>query len=250
MVALRQEDLKRMLAYSTMGQVGEIFTVLGLGTWLAAAGALSHVLNHAIMKDLLFLCAGGLIFRVGSRKLSDLAGLVHEMPWAVGCMSIGIVSIMGLPPFNGFVSKYLMIVACMDAGQPLSAAALIGGEPRGGELLHASTLRTILLGPRPGGTPPRAGRHHDHARPHDHPRGPVRDPRRGPADGPVPRHPGHQRAYAAPRLRRGPYAGNSAVARRKLARVCDPAHDRRRRADLVPQGSREGRDGAPPPSCS
>lgn len=149
-MALRQEDLKRMLAYSTMGQVGEIFTVLGLGTWLAAAGALSHVLNHAIMKDLLFLCAGGLIFRVGSRKLSDLAGLVHEMPWAVGCMSIGIVSIMGLPPFNGFVSKYLMIVACMDAGQPLIAAALIAASLVGASY-YMRILRTILLDPAPAG---------------------------------------------------------------------------------------------------
>ena len=149
-MALRQEDLKRMLAYSTMGQVGEIFTVLGLGTWLAAAGALSHVLNHAIMKDLLFLCAGGLIFRVGSRKLSDLAGLVHEMPWAVGCMSIGIVSIMGLPPFNGFVSKYLMIVACMDAGQPLIAAALIAASLVGA-IYYMRILRTILLDPAPAG---------------------------------------------------------------------------------------------------
>lgn len=147
-MALRQEDIKRMLAYSTMGQVGEIFTVLGLGTWLAAAGALAHVLNHAIMKDLLFLCAGGLIFRVGSRKLSDLAGLVHEMPWAVGCMSIGIVSIMGLPPFNGFVSKYLMIVACMDAGQPLIAAALIAASLVGA-IYYMRILRTILLDPAP-----------------------------------------------------------------------------------------------------
>ena len=102
-MALRQEDLKRMLAYSTMGQVGEIFTVLGLGTWLAAAGALSHVLNHAIMKDLLFLCAGGLYLPRRQPQAFRSAGLVHEMPWAVGCMSIGIVSIMGLPPFNGFV---------------------------------------------------------------------------------------------------------------------------------------------------
>ena len=149
-MALRQEDIKRMLAYSTMGQVGEIFTVLGLGTWLAAAGALAHVLNHAIMKDLLFLCAGGLIFRVGSRKLSDLAGLVHEMPWAVGCMSIGIVSIMGLPPFNGFVSKYLMIVACMDAGQPLIAAALIAASLVGA-IYYMRILRTILLDPAPAG---------------------------------------------------------------------------------------------------
>lgn len=68
------------------------------------------------MKDLLFLARAASSSASAAAKLSDLAGLVHEMPWAVGCMSIGIVSIMGLPPFNGFVSKYLMIVACMDAG--------------------------------------------------------------------------------------------------------------------------------------
>lgn len=147
-MALKQQDIKRMLAYSTMGQVGEIFTVLGLGTWLAAAGALAHVLNHAIMKDLLFLCAGGLIFRVGSRNLSDMAGLVRQMPWTVGCMSIGIVSIMGLPPFNGFVSKYLMIVACMDAGQPLIAAALIAASLVGA-VYYMRILRTILFDPAP-----------------------------------------------------------------------------------------------------
>ncbi len=131
-----------------MGQVGEIVTVLGLGTALAAAGALAHVLNHAIMKDLLFLCAGGLIFRVGSRNLSDMAGLVRQMPWTVGCMSIGIVSIMGLPPFNGFVSKYLMIVACMDAGQPLVAAALIAASLVGA-VYYMRILRTILFDPAP-----------------------------------------------------------------------------------------------------
>ncbi len=56
LMALRQDDLKRLLAYSTMGQVGEIFMVVGLGTWLATTGSLLHVLNHAIMKNLLFLC--------------------------------------------------------------------------------------------------------------------------------------------------------------------------------------------------
>ena len=72
------------------------------------------------------------------------------MPWAVGCMSIGIVSIMGLPPFNGFVSKYLMIVACMDAGQPLIAAALIAASLVGA-IYYMRILRTILLDPAPGG---------------------------------------------------------------------------------------------------
>ena len=139
-----------LILWGGLVDLGLALMGLGLGTWLAAAGALSHVLNHAIMKDLLFLCAGGLIFRVGSRKLSDLAGLVHEMPWAVGCMSIGIVSIMGLPPFNGFVSKYLMIVACMDAGQPLIAAALIAASLVGA-IYYMRILRTILLDPAPAG---------------------------------------------------------------------------------------------------
>lgn len=151
--ALRQEDLKRMLAYSTMGQIGEIVTVLGIGTWLSLTGALAHTLNHAIMKDLLFLCAGALIFRAGSRKLSDLAGLGRRMPWTTGCMSIGILSIMGLPPFNGFISKYLMIVACMDAGQPLLAAALIAASLVGA-VYYMRILRTLLFDPEPIGRPP------------------------------------------------------------------------------------------------
>jgi formate hydrogenlyase subunit 3/multisubunit Na+/H+ antiporter MnhD subunit len=71
--AVRQTDIKRMFAYSTIGQIGEIVAVLGLGTWLAMTGALAHVLNHAIMKDLLFLAAGALILRVGSRNLADIS---------------------------------------------------------------------------------------------------------------------------------------------------------------------------------
>ena len=123
--ALRQGDIKRMFAYSTIGQVGEIVAVLGVGTWLAMTGALTHVLNHAIMKDLLFLAAGALIVRAGSRKLADLAGLARFMPWTTTCMVIGLVAIMGLPPFNGFVGKYVMIVACIEAGHILLAAALL-----------------------------------------------------------------------------------------------------------------------------
>lgn len=151
-MALKQEDLKRMLAYSTMGQVGEIFTVLGIGTWLAATGALAHVLNHAIMKDLLFLCAGGLILRVGSRKLSDMAGLVREMPWTVGCMTIGFIAIMGLPPFNGFVSKYLMIAACIDAGHPLFAVALLAASLVGA-IYYVRIMKTLIFDEAPANRP-------------------------------------------------------------------------------------------------
>ena len=127
-MALVQQDIKRMLAYSTLAQIGEIGLVLSLGTFAATAGALTHVLNHAVMKDLLFLAAGGLILRAGSQRLGDLAGMGKAMPFTGACMAIGLVSIMGLPPMGGFFSKFLMLKAALDAGQPwMAALILVGG---------------------------------------------------------------------------------------------------------------------------
>lgn len=127
-MALAQQDIKRMLAYSTLAQIGEIGLVLSLGTFAATAGALTHVLNHAVMKDLLFLAAGGLILRAGSQRLGDLAGLGKAMPFTGACMAVGLVSIMGLPPMGGFFSKFLMLKAALDAGQPwMAALILVGG---------------------------------------------------------------------------------------------------------------------------
>ncbi len=143
-MALKQDDIKRMLAYSTIGQIGEIVAVLGLGTWLALTSSLLHVLNHAIMKDLLFLGAGALILRAGSRTLSDMAGIVRFMPITTTCMAIGLVSIMGLPPLNGFVGKYLMIVACIQAGHSLLAVALLIASLIGA-MYYMRILRTILF---------------------------------------------------------------------------------------------------------
>ena len=128
LMALAQQDIKRMLAYSTLAQIGEIGLVLSLGTFAATAGALTHVLNHAVMKDLLFLAAGGLILRAGSQRIEDLAGLGKAMPFTGACMAVGLVSIMGLPPMGGFFSKFLMLKAALDAGQPwMAALILVGG---------------------------------------------------------------------------------------------------------------------------
>ncbi len=151
-MALQQDDIKRMLAYSTLGQVGEIALVLGLGTWLATAGALAHVFNHAIMKDLLFLGAGALILRVGSRKLSDMRGLGQQMPWTVTCMAVGLISIMGLPPFAGFFSKYLMIQAAVDAGFIWLAALILGGSLVGA-IYYTRILKVLVFEERPADAP-------------------------------------------------------------------------------------------------
>ncbi len=86
------------------------------------------MLNHAVMKDLLFLAAGGIILRAGSQRLGDLAGMGKAMPFTGVCMAVGLVSIMGLPPMGGFFSKFLMLKAALDAGQPwMAALILVGG---------------------------------------------------------------------------------------------------------------------------
>lgn len=126
--ALFAQDVKRMLAYSTLAQIGEIGAVLGLGTSLAATAALLHATNHAAMKSLLFLAMGALIFRSGRRKIAELAGLGRAMPVTAGCYVLATLAIMGLPPFSGFVSKFLMIYAAAQAGQVLVAVAILAGS--------------------------------------------------------------------------------------------------------------------------
>lgn len=150
-MALVQQDIKRMLAYSTLAQIGEIGLVLSLGTFAATAGALTHVLNHAVMKDLLFLAAGGLILRAGSQRLGDLAGMGKAMPFTGVCMAVGLVSIMGLPPMGGFFSKFLMLKAALDAGQPwMAALILVGGLI--GCIYYGRIIKVLFFSPYKGAT--------------------------------------------------------------------------------------------------
>ncbi len=147
-MALRQRDIKRLLAYSTMGQIGEICMTLGLMTWLAAAGALMHVFNHAIMKDLLFLCCGALILRSGSRSLSDLSGLGKAMPFTATCMVIGLLSILGLPPFSGFMSKFMMLYALADISPFLAGLMLLASMA--GCVYYTRIIKTLIFEPYKG----------------------------------------------------------------------------------------------------
>lgn len=127
-MALVQKELKRMLAYSTLAQIGEIAAILGLGTTLATSAALLHVSNHAVMKTLLFFAAGAFILQSGRRVIADLAGLGRVMPFTAGCYALATVAIMGLPPFSGFISKFLMITAAASAGRIDVAALLLIGS--------------------------------------------------------------------------------------------------------------------------
>jgi multicomponent Na+:H+ antiporter subunit D len=111
-LALVQKDLKRMLAYSSISQVGLIMTGLGIGTDLALKGALFHVVNHALMKSGLFLCAGVIIHQSKSREISRLSGVSPGMVLCFVILSLGII---GIPPLNGFSSKLVILYGAVDA---------------------------------------------------------------------------------------------------------------------------------------
>jgi multicomponent Na+:H+ antiporter subunit D len=116
-LALGQTDIKRMLAYSSISQVGYIVLGIGLGTPLGILGGLFHLFNHALAKSLLFLTSGSLQMSTGTRNLDEMGGLGKRMPVTAGTNLIGSLSIAGVPPFNGFWSKLIIIVALVQARQ-------------------------------------------------------------------------------------------------------------------------------------
>ncbi len=121
-LALSQDDLKRLFAYSSVSQVGYVLAGVGLGTYLGVFGGLFHLLNHALFKSLLFMCAGALIHATGFRRISQLAGLGRKMPVTGACFLAGALAISGFPPFNGFWSKLTVYLALAGAGLWWAAA--------------------------------------------------------------------------------------------------------------------------------
>lgn len=116
-LALGQRDLKRMLAYSSISQVGYVVLGLGIGTPLGIAGGLFHLFNHALAKGLLFLNSGAIQNATGTRDLDEMGGLARRMPFTAATSLVGSLSIAGVPPLNGFWSKLIIIIALVQAGQ-------------------------------------------------------------------------------------------------------------------------------------
>ena len=97
-----QTDLKRMLAYSSIGQVGYMLIGLAVGSQLGLTGTFLQFFNHALMKGAAFLCAGAIIYRLGTRELSDMQGVGRKMPLTAVALAISVVALIGLPPLAGF----------------------------------------------------------------------------------------------------------------------------------------------------
>ncbi|MCK4777739.1 MAG: oxidoreductase, partial [Actinomycetia bacterium] len=125
--AFFQNDIKMMLAYSTISNIGYIILGIGLANYYGLVGGIVHIFNHAIIKVTLFLCAGAIIYRTGLRTLYDLRGIGRKMPITMACMSIAIIAITGIPPTNGFICKWFIAIGAVQAGKPFFAAALLFG---------------------------------------------------------------------------------------------------------------------------
>lgn len=124
-LALVQDDLKRLLAYDTVSQVGVITVGLASAQPAGVAGAVYHLINHALFKSLLFLCAGAIVHRTGQTLLSQMGGLARTWPGLAAAFGVGVASIAGVPPFNGYVSLGLIHSGLTDGGQYTPYALLL-----------------------------------------------------------------------------------------------------------------------------
>ncbi len=132
-IALMQTDARMLLTWHGIGQGGYMLLGVLVGTSLGTAGGLMHIFNYATYQAALFLAVTAVIHRAGTSDLDELGGLITRMPWTYVTLLMGIIGLAGLPPMNGFVSKWMIYKSLLDGGQPL---LLI--------MAFAATLGTIL----------------------------------------------------------------------------------------------------------
>ncbi len=133
--ALLENDMRRILAYSIVNQVGFMVTGIGIGTEMALNGAAAHAFTHIIYKALLLMSAGSVLYMTGRRKCSELGGLFHSMPVATVCGTIGALAISSFPFTSGFVSKSMISQAAADGH--LLAVWMLLAAASAGVFLHA-----------------------------------------------------------------------------------------------------------------
>jgi len=121
--AINEESVKRLLAYSSIAQLGYIVTVLGVADGMS--GALYHSLIHTAVKLLLFINVAGIIYVTGRDKLSELGGLIYKMPQSFVLLLIGIITLAGMPPLGGFASKFMIYTSLLDAKYLLILSAVM-----------------------------------------------------------------------------------------------------------------------------
>ena len=119
-----QTDIKRMLAFSSVSQIGYIVLGVSTGSYLGFLGALMHFFNHASFKSLLFVNAAAIATQTGTRDMTKLGGLTAKMPVTGVSSVLGLLSMAGIPPLSGFWSKLVIVMAVWQVSPPLAITAL------------------------------------------------------------------------------------------------------------------------------
>ena len=147
--AMRQPDIRRMLAYSSIGQLGLIAVGIGLATPLGLVAALLHVMNHAVMKGTLFLAAASVRLSTGLSNVRDLTGLGRAMPLTMACFTLGALSMVGIPPSAGFFSKWWAAQAGVESGQWAVVVVVLGSTLLTAIYVFIVLERVYLRPPQP-----------------------------------------------------------------------------------------------------
>lgn len=146
MYALVQSDLKRMLAFSTVSQIGYMLLGIGIGTPLGIMAGLLHCLNHGFFKGGLFLNAGAVQHAAGTRDMNQLGGLASRMPRTLLCWMAGVGNMAGIPLMSGFVSKWMLYAAALQAGWAIPAV-VAWMVSLGTVFVCAKSTSAVFLGP-------------------------------------------------------------------------------------------------------
>lgn len=125
LVALRQDNLKRLLAYSTVSQLSYVVLAAAILAPISVVGAAMHIAAHAVSKITLFFAAGSIYTAAHKTEVSELKGIGRHMPWTMGAFAVGALSMIGVPPTAGFLGKWFMLSGAMEAGQWLAVGVII-----------------------------------------------------------------------------------------------------------------------------
>ncbi len=162
-MAMKQKEIKRLLAYSSIAQMGYIMLGTALLSPTSTAGAAIHIFNHSFTKGTLFLAAGAIIHKTGLRQLDDLKGIGYRMPITMICFTMAALSMIGFPPFVGFISKWMLAIGAIQVARvgsyPMWVGLLVVGT-----LILSSLMNLMYYGPIVYGAwfPQRAGGHDAH----------------------------------------------------------------------------------------
>lgn len=140
LLALHQDNLKKRLAYSTVSQLGYILLGIVLLNQEALTGGLLHLVNHAVIKITLFFCVGAIYFKTGKKYIHEIKGIGKEMPITMWCFAISSISLIGIPPTNGFVSKWYLAIGGLSENKILFVVILLLSA-----LLTAAYLLPIVI---------------------------------------------------------------------------------------------------------